>query len=329
MPFIFQHILLENPRAPYSELGRGIGCSRHTAKDHLNELYKKKILFHPQWRLLMSNQISEYVYLLKVDDPDSFSYFLEEEKNVLHYCLLAGPFNLIFYSYSPVDLSHLTGYEQTILSGIRSNFHVPPVPNTSYETAYSEISKRCEIKIEPSLIDMTVRNTAWTEELWNLFTDLKYSLDMDFTSLVKKYGFKKTTFYERLKQISLFTDIFVPLYPLGESEYLSFCFLFKTRYQKFVVDSFGKLPVSSFHLRIKDSLLSYVFVPHGREKEHIRNIIVLWKRKGIIDAYDFSIPYSSASPHPGIPFPPPHPPPSPRGTTPLDKGEGSVGKMYR
>lgn len=305
MPFIFQHVLLENPRTPYSELGRRTGCSRHTAKRHLHSFYQENVLFPPQWRLLISNQICEYIYLLKVDDPESFIPLLKKQKMIFYYCLLAGPFNLIVYSYAPVDLSHIEGFEQTIISGIRSRFCAPRVLQRNYETAFKRISQRCELKIEPSMIDMELKNTAWTEELWSLYNDLKYNVGRDFTFLVKKYGFKTTTFYERIKQISLFTDLFVPLYPLGENNYLLFYLLIKTKYQKVIVDSFGELPVFSVHTRIKDSLLSYIPVPRGMEEEHFSNILLLWKQKGIIDSYQYSIPLWSWHIDSGMLFPPP------------------------
>jgi hypothetical protein len=81
-------------------------------------------------------------------------------------------------------------------------------------------------------------------------------------------------------------------------------------------------------MRIKDSLLSYVPVPHGEEKAFFRNIISVWQQRGIIDSYDLSIAYSSEriNNHPGMPPPPPPPPPS--GTTPLVRSEGNTGKEY-
>ena len=93
--------------------------------------------------------------------------------------------------------------------------------------------------------------------------------------------------------------------------------------------SFGELPVFSLHYRIKDSLLSYIAVPHGIEKEHFRNIISLWKRKGIIDSYDYSIPWWSRTIQPGAPLPPPSPLPSPRTITRPVNGEGSAEELYR
>lgn len=288
-----------------------------------------KILYPPQWRLLMSNQINEYVYLIKVDDPESFIPFLEKQKYIFYYCILAGPFNLIFYSYIPVDITLLEGYEQTVISGGRSNFCVPRTVNQDYNTAFRKISQKCEAKSEFSMFDMNLITTFWTEELWNLYNDLKYNVSIDFTSIVKKYGFKSTTFYERIKRISQYTETFVPLYPLGEDKYLFFYLLVKTKYQKLIAESFGELPVSTIHIRIKDSLLSYIPVPHGKEKEHFRNIILLWKRKGIIDSYEYSIPLWSWWTHPGMPFPAPPPLPSPNGVRPLDKGGDGSEKMYR
>lgn len=275
-------------------------------------------------------EVAEYVYLLNVDDPYSFFSVLREQKWIFYGCVLTGPFNLIFMSYQPVDLSHVKGYNYTVKSGIRSNYYVPEIVEKDYDTAYNNILKRCEGKIESSIFEIALKDFKWTEELWSLYCDLKYDLRIDFTPLVKKYGFKNTTFYERVKNLLQNTDVYVPFYPLEERSYQFFYFLFKTDYQKFVADCFGELPVSTTHIRVKDSLLSYVPVPYGGEREHFLNIISLWERKGIIGSHDTSIPYFSdlINTQPGIPLPAP-PVPSQSGVNPPD-GKRKTGRerMY-
>lgn len=266
-------------------------------------------------RIINCKQITEYIYLLKVENPHSFIPFLEGIDKIFYYCILVGNFNLMFMSYQPVDLSHLEGYEETIISGARSNYFTPKISEKSYETAFRNIFHKCEGKIEPSYLDIELSEFKWTEELWNLFLDLKYNLRVDFTPLVKKYGFKFTTFYERVNQLLNNTHLYVPLYPLKESNYSIFHFLFKTKYQKHVVECFGELPVFTTHLRIKDHLLCRVPTPYGLEIDHFRHIISLWEKKGIIDSYKHSMPYTSEVIHPGMPFPAPSPPP--RGTIPF------------
>ncbi|MBU7011967.1 MAG: hypothetical protein HXS46_14885 [Theionarchaea archaeon] len=329
MPFIFQKCMLDSPRVRYAELGRKAGISRKTAKDHLISLMGGKILYPPQMRAKICSQVAEFVYLLKVNDIEAFIPVLEAEKYVFYYCLCTGPYNLIFMSYKPLDLSHLEGYQQTVASGIRSNYCVPPVSNQSYQSAYQKILERCNRKIDPSMFDMKFEDFKWTKELWDLYCDLKYDLRIDFTPLVKKYEFKFSTFYERINQLMMYCDIYVPLYPLEEPKYTFFYFLIKTKYQEFVVESFGELPVFSTHIRVKDSILSYVPLPHGGERDFFRNIIPFWQRRGIIDSYDLSIAYWSdrIHNHPGMP-PPPPPPPPPSGIIPPERGDSSTGKEY-
>jgi len=329
MPFIFQKCMEDHPRVQPAEMGRNAGVSRNTAKKHLLSFFEQKILHPPQMRAKMCKQVVEFVYLLKVTDTEAFIPILEAEKYVFYYCTLGGSYNLIFMSYKPLDFSHLKGYERTVISGIRSNYYVPAVQNRSYKTAYQEILERCNRKIEHSMIDMKLEDFAWTKELWELYCDLKYDLRIDFTPLVKIYGFKSSTFYERIYLLKRYCDIYVPLYPLGEDNYTYFFLLIKTGYQRFVAESFGQLPVFSTHIRIKDCLLSYVPILHGEERSFLRNIISVWQRRGIIDSYDLSIAYWSdrINNHPGMP-PPPPPPLPPSGTIPPDKGEGETGKEY-
>ena len=326
MPFIFRKCMEDYPRVQPAEMGRKAGISRHTAKKYLELFMDEDILHSPQMRLKMSTQIAEYVYLLKVTDTDAIIPALEAEKYVFYYCLCGGPFNLILMSYVPIDLSHLKEFDQTILGGIRSNFYVPSMVNQSYKTAYQNILEKYSKKVEPSMFEMKFEEFNWTEELWELYCNLKYDLRIDFTSLVKRYGFKSSTFYERINLLLNYCDIYIPMYPLGETNYTSFYFLIKTKFQKFIAESFGQLPVFSSHIRVKDYLLSYIPVLHGEEKNFFRNTLSVWQRKGILDSYDLSIAYwSEGITHPGIPFPPP-PPLPPSGTT--SSGGDSTGKVY-
>ncbi len=320
--------MLDSPRVQYTELGRKAGISRKTAKDHLISFIEEEVLHPPQMRLKMCNQVSEYIYLLEVTDTEAFVPVLEADKYIFYHCILAGPYNLIFMSYRPIDLSHLEGYKRTVASGVRSNFYVPPVPNQSYKSAYQKILEKCNKKIEYSMFDINLEDFKWTEKLWKLFCDLKYDLRVDFTPLVKKHEFTLSTFYERVNQLLTYCDIYVPLYPSGEPKYTFFYFLIKTKHQKFIADSFGELPVFSTHLRIKDYLLSNVPVLHEEERDFFRNTLSIWQRRGIIDSYDLSIAlWSEGTIHPGMPCPPPLPPPS--GSIPPDKEEESVGKVCK
>ena len=324
MPFIFRRCMEGYPRVQPAEMGRKAGISRHTAKKYLDLFIEQKILHPPQMRLKICRKIVEYVYLLKVTDTDAIIPLLEAEGYVFYYCICAGSFNLMFMSYTPIDLSHLREYDQTILSGIRSNFCVPSLVNQSYKTAYKNILERCNRKVEPSMFEMKFEDFDWTEELWELYSDLKYDLRMDFTPLVKKYGFKSSTFYERFNRLLNYCDTYIPMYPLGETHYTYFYFLIRTKFQKFIAESFGQLPVFSSHIRIKDYLLSYVPVPFEGGRDFFHNTLSVWQRKGIIDSYDLSIAYwSEGITHPGIPCPPPPPPPSR-----TIGGENGTGKVY-
>lgn len=177
-------------------------------------------------------------------------------------------------SYEPIKLSHLDGFEQTILGGIRSNYVVPTVPRQSYNTAFKKILKKSEEDIEPSLFDTKLLEGAkWTVDLWELYHYLKYNVRCKFIPLIEKFDFGTTTFYKKYNEILAQTDSYVPFFPLGERNYAPFYLLFKTQYQDFVANCFSELPVFSTHLRIKDSLLSYIRIPFGSDGEPFLKIL--------------------------------------------------------
>jgi hypothetical protein len=330
LPFIFQHCLLEDPRTKPAKMGRKAGISRRTAKTYLESFISEKIMFHPQMRLRIGKEIAEYVYLMEVKDINSFLPALEKEEHVFYYCLLAGSFNLLFMSYKPIDFSHLKGYRRTVISGLRSNYYVPRIMNKNYEMAYRDIENACRREIDTSVFDLTLEEIHWTQELWDLYLDLKYNISIDFTPLVKKHRFNATTFYERIKEIQQKSDVYIPLYPLGEPHYTFFYFLIRTKYQRFVAECFGNLPVFTSHARVKDCLLSNVPVPHGEEKQFFGHTLSVLEQRGIIDSYDLSVAYWSdrINNHPGMPPPPPLPPPPSGNIPPLGRGKSSDGKVY-
>lgn len=330
LPFIFQDCLLEDPRTKPVKLAQKAHISRHTARSYLESFFEKRILFQPQMRLKIGREITEYVYLLEVKNVHSFLPILEAEEYIFYYCLLAGSFNLLFMSYKPIDFSHFKEYRGTVLSGMRSNYYVPRVTNQSYETAYRQIENACKQEIEYFMFDLTLEDIHWTQELWDLYLDLKYDISIDFTPLVKKHGFTVTTFYERIKGIQQNCDVYIPLYPLEELNYTMFYFLIKTDHQKFVADCFGNLPVFSTHLRVKDFLLSYVPVPHREEKQFFARTLSTLEQRGAIESYELSIAYWSEriNNHPGIPPPPPPPLPPSRTIPPAASDKGNDGKVY-
>jgi len=320
MPYIYYEELSKNPRVPTNHLAKRVKVARNTAAKYLDEFIEERILFSPQLRIKMTTQMVEYVYLLKTKDPLSFSKILTNHNSVFYTCMLGGAFNILFMSYTPLTISHLHGYENTILAGIRSDYVVPKVPNRDFSTGWKAMMEKMENQNPPekSMIPNSLpEGGKWTPELWELYNYLKYDVRIGFTPLVKKFKFKTTTFYSRNKDVLNLTDVFVPYYPLGEKRYTSFYLLFKTDYQQFIIESFGELPVYSTHMRIKDFLLSYVKIPFGPIGEPFLQVISLWQHKGIIESFEHSIPWwFEVSSHPGMEPPPPI---SPNGTIPSDR----------
>lgn len=329
LPYVFYDEMRKNGRAYITRMAKRGNVTRNSATKQLLKCFEQRILFPPQLRMRMTKRLIEYVYLLKVKDPIAFSSFLVSQGKAFYYCLLGGLFNVLFMSYEPVNVEKAEGFEQLILDGIRSNLIVPPVPRQDYTTAFKKIIEKSKGNpIEQSLIDMNLpEGTEWTQELWELYHYLKYDVRVKFPSLIERFHFKTSTFYNRYRQILTLSDIHVPFYPLGESMYSSFYFLFKTEYQHFIMNCFAELPVTSMHFRLRNSLISYVRIPYGSDGTTFFKILSLWQHKGMIDSYELSIPYYSDAfvPQPGSPCPAPPPPISPNGTI-SERGESS-GKM--
>jgi hypothetical protein len=148
----------------------------------------------------MTQQTSEYMYFVKVSDPVECLSFLEES-NAFYVCFLAGFYNLMFMSYSPIAVSHLPQYRDTLLSGKRSDYLVPTVPKQSFDKAYQKIEMKLRKDPEPSLLSLDFpEGIHWSEDVWFLYHVLKYNFRLKYTPIIKKCHISVSSFYNRLEK---------------------------------------------------------------------------------------------------------------------------------
>jgi hypothetical protein len=301
------HAMLENPRIFKTDICKFTQTARNTVNKYWKEAFKNEILFYPQLRLKMTSSAVEYVYLVKVTNPFSCLPFLRK-KSVIYSCLSAGSYNLMFTSYTPIDISLIPEYKFTFLSGRRSNFIVPKVPKQSYEKAYRIIERKLKDYPEPSQISMDLPiGITWTKEEWEFYHVLKYNFRLKFTPIIKKYHISVSSFYERINKIRQQTHIIVPFYPLGQTQYMIFHILIKSSYHTFILDCFSQFPVWSIYCRIKNYVFCRIAISKWVSCERFFTLLSTFQDMGIIDDYELSIPYRSEHFQNGAPPPPPSP----------------------
>ena len=298
---------LEKPRIFKTEMSDFIGKSLNTMSKYVKLAEENDIIFPPQLRLKMTKQAIEYMYFAKVSDPVECFPFLKES-GAFYVCLLSGFYNLMFMSYSPVDITHLPQYRGMFLSGKRSDYIVPTVPKQTFEKAYEKIDIKLKMEPEPSLLSLDFpEGIQWSEDVWFLYHVLKYNFRLKYTPIIKHYHISVSSFYDRLEKIKMQTEVYIPFYPLGQMQYTIFHLLIKSRFHRFLIDCFSEFPASSLHCRVKDFLFSRVSISKWTERTKFLKLLSSLQHLGIIEDYETSLPFESDSFHPGSPCPAPSP----------------------
>jgi len=298
---------LEKPRMFKTEMSDFVGKSLNTISRHVRKAEENDIIFPPQLRLIMTKQAIEYMYFAKVSDPIDCYPFLKES-GAFYVCLSSGFYNLMFMSYTPVDITHLPQYRDTFLSGKRSDYIVPTVPKQTFEKAYQKINAKLRVEPKPSLLSLDFpEGIPWSEDVWFLYHVLKYNFRLKYTPIIKRYHISVSSFYDRLDKIKQQTNVYIPFYPLGQMQYTIFHLLIKSRFHEFLVDCFSEFPASSLHCRVKDYLFSRVSISKWTERTSFLKLLSSMQHFGIIEDYETSLPFESDSFHPGSPCPAPSP----------------------
>lgn len=298
---------LDKPRLFKKEMCHYTGKSLNTVDKYMKLSEKNDIIFPPQLRLKMTQKTSEYMYFVKVSDLVECLPFLKE-MGAFYFCFLSGYYNLMFMSYNPVDISHLSQYKSTFLSGKRSDYAVPTVPKQTFEKAYQRIDLKLKMEPEPSLLSLDLPlGIHWSEDVWFLYHVLKYNFRLKYTPIIKRYHISVSSFYSRLEKIRAQTDVIVPFYPLGQMQYTIFHLLIESRFHRFLIDCFSEFPAWSMYCRIKDFLFARVAISKWTERTSFLKLLSSMQHLGFIEDYETSLPFESDSFHPGAPCPAPSP----------------------
>ena len=298
---------LDKPRLFKKEMSHYTGKSLNTVDKYMKLSKKNDIIFSPQLRLKMTQKTSEYMYFVKVSDLVECLPFLKEI-GVFYFCFLSGFYNLMFISYDPVDISHLSQYKSTFLSGKRSDYVVPKVPKQTFKEAYQRIDLKLKIEPEPFLLSLDFpEGIPWSEDVWFLYHVLKYNFRLKYTPIIKQHHISVSSFYSRLAKIRAQTDVIVPFYPLGQMQYTIFHLLIKSHFHRFLIDCFSEFPAWSTYCRVKNFLFARVAISKWTERTSFLKLLSSMQHLGFIEDYETSLPFESDSFHPGAPCPAPSP----------------------
>ncbi|MBU7013527.1 MAG: hypothetical protein HXS52_11110 [Theionarchaea archaeon] len=255
-------IRLKEPRLGVQEMARSLGTARNTVYRHVKYALENGILFNPQLRLKMFHDVKEYVYAVSSDSAhDTFQELKEkniEEKNIVCYELFAtGYIDLLIISDAPFSQKSKKELGDVRIEGSRSDFICPVVPAVDYPTALRQMEAYVRDDFQPSLWDVEClsRNVMWKPLDYELFSLLRYDLTMKYTILARSARMSFDGFRWSLERILANTQIVVPYYPEGYSHYIRFLFMFKSRYERLLIELFSFVPCCTTMYKVADWIL--------------------------------------------------------------------------
>ncbi|MBU7028006.1 MAG: hypothetical protein HXS48_13810 [Theionarchaea archaeon] len=248
---------MEEPRTKVYQMAESLKVSRNTVRRHWRKALEKGILFKPQLRLKMFAEVKEYVYALSSDTAFHEFHELQKDEKVCYEIFATGYADLLLITSEPFSRSELGPLGKVMVSGSRSNYVYPKVPATDYVTAMDYIEGFAQNDFEPSewVVNYSRREVDWKEIDWKLFRLLRYDMTKTYTELSKLVEMSYDGFRWSLKRILENTQVIVPYYPEGYSQYTRFLFVFQSKYEQMLLDMFSMVPCFTLMYKVKDWFL--------------------------------------------------------------------------
>jgi hypothetical protein len=265
----------------------------------LKEASEYQYIIGPQARKKSYQNLKEYMYFVKCEDPELLYLKYFEDQNIIYHVKTIGFCDLWVIAKEKIDIEG-----DILVEGYRSDYYVSHPPDHSWETAVEIMRKETEI-FNPQ--DVTPQNyiqthfdktIKWTPEDEVLYQYFKYDLRKPPTPTLKEPGIWEHRIYDFLERLPETCTVFTDYYPDSLSAYCPYLFMFKTDYEDFIIELFSELPATSSFFRVSDKLFAYIHVPgeltriddSNPSKLCIPLLALDLKEKGIIRNKDYLVP---------------------------------------
>jgi hypothetical protein len=251
-----------DPRITVTDMAKSLGITRNAASHHLNKALEEGILFNPQLKLLMSEDVKEYFYAVSSDDAFRAFHQLQEDKRILYEIFGSGYADLLLTTSEPLPWCELDELGRVMLWGERSNYICPDIPEADYITALSNIEDFSKKEFEPSkwIVDLLPWKIEWKEIDWKLFPLLRYNVTKTYTDLSKKIEMSYDGFRWSFGRILANTQLIVPFYPEGYPKYNDYYFFIQSKYENMLIDMASLIPCCTMINKVKDWLSIYLHI---------------------------------------------------------------------
>jgi DNA-binding Lrp family transcriptional regulator len=285
---------MKDPRMKTHEMARNLGVVRNTAYEYEKRAKEQGILFSPQLRLKMYNDVKEYVYALSSDDAYFHFHQLQKDARTCYVLFATGFIDFLIISSEQFSQRELQDLGEVKLMGTRSNYIYPTIPSYDYETAIDKIEELSKGEFEKSVLQVEYpgRRVKWKEIDWKLYKLLKYDLTKKYTELARDVKMSYDGFRWSLRRILANSQVIVPYYPEGYSNYFRFYFMLQGEYEEMLIEMFSLISTCIPMYKVNDWILVYFNVYTLELADRFFGILFDLQDRGYIDRIKTAFPIS-------------------------------------
>ena len=167
---------------------------------------------------------------------------------------------------------------------------------TDYITAMCQIEEFSKKEVEPSqwIVTYPPQTVEWKKIDWDLFPLLRYDVTKAYTELSKTTKMSYDGFRWSFKRILLNTQLIVPYFPEGYSNYTDYYFFIQSKYEHMLLDMFSLIPCCTMIHKVKDWLSICVHIPPLNLTDRLFSVLYDLQDRGYVNRIKmvYSITYS-------------------------------------
>jgi hypothetical protein len=275
---------------PITQLARKLKVNPKTAEIWWNNALKKQIIMIPRFRRKSFLNFREYIYFLKVKDPQESYEQCIKDKNLVYFSVHTGFCNFEMISRRPIDPEG-----EIVLSGPRSDYHVTIPPDNTFQEAGERIVRKLNMidHLEPKESPLLFREQKY--ELWDykderLYEEFCNDLRKPLTHVMKKTSTYSDKIMNWFRTRNQFGHTITMFFPQGLHSYMPVTYALETEFDSVLIHLFSELPTPCVFYRIDSTLMMSIYLPFTLEERIlIRKVFSILQKKELVKKYTNSI----------------------------------------
>lgn len=248
----------DDPWMPNKSIAKLVNRSISTVERYAKKAKEEQVISHP--KLWLNFHFRNAALLLFEDKWRAFKK-LQGYNGVYYMSVFQGDWDILLVYDNPIDFSHIPGYKGKVIEGQRGKVFTQKVKYTSWGSCFADMESLLEQSPPESCLECEPCCPEWDEEDWKLFDYFRFNVRKEFKGLRKEYLISWRKYEEWKKNLEKHCTILMFYFPEGRYAYDSLTLCFRTDYEKFTVQLFSQLPVTSVFYKVADYLLVNIFVP--------------------------------------------------------------------